>query len=437
MNLRDGFQFYWSDNRYERPPDGWDQISEHDFLEVKGRTESVAEPGDQSPSWAQDLLLIARAAYVADRKALRSRGDDGWTRSIRISVPLWVPDPWNIGPAKHLLRDLLTTLTGDRWDIHLRSGGRGNPKQGRLVDNWRAADVALLSGGLDSTAFAAWMARRARGAVLFVVFYDPHTKHRQAETVDQISALWGHPIHRRQISQTVLGHGSFLEPSSRSRGLLYMATAVYAAAAHSARTVLVPENGQLAVNLPLSPSRAGACSTRSVHPRTLSLLNSLIARAGGDITVMNPFSDRTKGEVCLRGRDAGLTPETLFRTVSCSHPPVKRRGQAPYHCGYCYPCLVRRAGLWHALHGDRTRYQHDPWNLRYKDPKAEDLRALQRWLCIPLAVRDLIIDVPLPPGVTPASLMPVQRRARQELSTMLGAVLPVDSDFRRNWQPVP
>ena len=90
----------------------------------------------------------------------------------------------------------------------------------------------------------------------------------------------GRPIHRRQISQTVLGHGSSLEPSSRSRGLLYVAAAVYAAAAHGARTVLVPENAQLAVNLPLSPSRAGACSTRSVHPRTLSLLNNLIAQAG-------------------------------------------------------------------------------------------------------------------------------------------------------------
>lgn len=81
------------------------------------------------------------------------------------------------------------------------------------------------SGGLESTAFAAWMARHARGEMLFVVFYDPHTKHRQAETIDQISALWGRPIRRRQISQTVLGHGSSLEPSSRSRGLLYMATA--------------------------------------------------------------------------------------------------------------------------------------------------------------------------------------------------------------------
>jgi 7-cyano-7-deazaguanine synthase in queuosine biosynthesis len=374
---------------------------------------------------------------VADRKALRNGADDGWTRSIRLSVPLWAPGPWNSGPAKHLLVDLLATLTGDRWELQFRPGGRGRPKQGRLLGNWQAAQVALLSGGLDSTAFAAWTAKRARGEVLFVVFYDPRAKRRQAEIIDQIRALWKTPIHCRQISQTVQGHGRRLELSSRSRGLLYMATAVYAAAAHGAPTVQVPENGQLAINLPLSPSRAGACSTRSVHPRTLSLLNNLITQAGGDITVVNPFNDQTKGEVCLRGHEAGLAPETLFHTVSCSHPPANRQGLAPCHCGYCYPCLVRRAGLWHALHADDTEYQHHPWNLPYKDRKAEDLRALQLWLCLPLAVRDLINDVPLPQDVTPDSLIPVLRRARQELAAMLDAALPAGSEFRRNWQPVP
>jgi hypothetical protein len=437
MNFHGRFQFYWSDDSYRHPPKGWDRISRDDFLEVDGRVESVAEPGGQLPSWAQDLLLIARAVYVADRKAPRSRADDGWTRSIRLSVPLCVPDRWNSSPSNDLLRDLLTTLTGDRWELRFRPGGRCFPRQGRLTDNWRAAEVALLSGGLDSTAFAAWMASRTRSDMLFVAFFDPYTKRRQAEIFTEISDLWARRPHFRQISQTVQGHGGQLELSSRSRGMLYMATAVYAAAAHEAQTVQIPENGQLAVNLPLSPSRAGACSTRSVHPRTLSLLNKLIVSVGGDIAVVNPFSGQTKGEVCLRARDAGLTRDMLFRTVSCSHPPVKRGARAPYHCGYCYPCLVRRAGLWHALHADRTEYQHHPWELPYKDAKAEDLRAVQLWLCSPLAVRDLITDIPLPHGVSPSALIPVQRRARQELSAMLEAVLPTDSEFRRNWYPVP
>jgi hypothetical protein len=163
----------------------------------------------------------------------------------------------------------------------------------------------------------------------------------------------------------------------------------------------------------------------------------LIAAIGGNVTVENPLRDYTKGEVCLYALMRGCSPELLFRTVSCSHPPIKRSGQAPYHCGYCYPCLVRRAGLWHALHEDRTLYKWDPWNLPYKDSKAEDLQALQLWLCRDISAEDIISDVALPSGVAPASLMPVLHRARGELSAMLEAKLPINGPYRRNWQPAP
>jgi hypothetical protein len=55
MNPRGEFQFYWTDSRFTRPAEGWEPISSSDFLEVEGRTESVAEPGDHSPPWAQDF----------------------------------------------------------------------------------------------------------------------------------------------------------------------------------------------------------------------------------------------------------------------------------------------------------------------------------------------------------------------------------------------
>jgi aminocarboxymuconate-semialdehyde decarboxylase len=40
-------------------------------------------------------------------------------------------------------------------------------RQGRVIDNWNAAEVALFSNGLDSTAFAADLARRP-GTPVFV-----------------------------------------------------------------------------------------------------------------------------------------------------------------------------------------------------------------------------------------------------------------------------
>jgi hypothetical protein len=434
MNHPAEFKYYWSDKHDKPAPRGWELISELDFRENEGRSESIAETGDLMPAWAHDLLRVSRAAYVADKKSLREVADDRWTRRIHLSVPMLEPDPWD-GARSHL-HGLLETLTGDRWDVTFRSGASAGLRQGQ-IDNWQAAAVALLSGGLDSTAFAAGNAREAGGSVLFVMFYDPKMKRPQAELFRSISSLGQRCLYSGHISQTVLGHGRPLELTSRSRGLLYIATAVYAAAAYDVREVLVPENGQLAVNLPLSPSRAGACSTRSVHPRTLNSLNRLIAAIGGNVTVENPFHDYTKGEVCLYALNAGFRPELLFRTVSCSHPPIKRHGQAPYHCGYCYPCLVRRAGLWHALHEDRTLYKWDPWNLPYKDPKAEDLQALQLWLCRDLSVKDIIGDVALPPDIAPASLMPVLHRARNELSAILDAMLPMNGPYRRNWHPMP
>ena len=79
---------------------------------------------------------------------------------------------------------------------------------------------------------------------------------------------------------------------------------------HGAPSVLLPENGQLAVNLPLTPSRPAACSTRSAHPRTLNLLNQLITALGGGVTVMNPLSAATVQRI-LRARRRRPVPPNM------------------------------------------------------------------------------------------------------------------------------
>lgn len=431
------FRYYWTGRPGMSVPDGWEAISEADFSRagIEGqRIETMAEPGDQTPVWAWDLLQVARTAYVADKKSLRDKAADRWTRAIRVHVSVSAPGAWE-GAAAVLLCDLLQTLTADQWEITFQPASPTWGRQGRVVDDWRAAEVALFSGGLDSTAFAADLARRPGGEVLLVMFYDPATKTRQEEVFRKIADIGERNVHKRIASQMV--HGRPLELSSRSRGLLYIATAVYLAAAHGTPRVLIPENGQLAVNLPLTPSRPAACSTRSVHPRTLSLLNQLITTLGGGVTVMNPLSDLTKGEVCDLALEAGLTGETLYSTVSCSHPPHTRNAQLPFHCGYCYACLVRRAGLWHALRSDNTSYQHDPWQLPSRNPKTEDLLALLLWLSTPLTSKDLISDVPLPSKISPVELLPVLHRARGELSAMLSCALPERGPYRSGWQPIP
>jgi 7-cyano-7-deazaguanine synthase in queuosine biosynthesis len=434
MNTPAQFRYCWTTGPGVSVPNGWDAISDADFGHggVKGpRIESMAEPGGQMPAWAWDLLQAARTAYVADKKSKRGTVVDGWTRDIRICVPARDPSRWD-GPASALLRNLLQTLTADQWDAAFQPMPPVWARQGRIMDDWTAGEVALFSGGLDSSAFAADLAKQPGGDVLLVMFYDPATKARQEAVFRRIKDIKNRPLHLRVASQMVVGGP--LERSSRSRGLLYIATAVYMAAGHGATQVLLPENGQLALNLPLTPSRPAACSTRSVHPHTLDLLNRLITALGGDVTVANPLSDRTKGEVCELALEAGLTSETLYATVSCSHPPHTRNAYLPFHCGYCYPCLVRRAGLWHALGADSTGYQHNPWQLPDRDERTEDLLALLLWLNSPFTSMDLIADMPLPAGIDPVDLMPVQHRARRELTVMLNSVLSENGPYRNRWQ---
>lgn len=364
------FRYYFTTSRWETCPNGWARLSEDDFQETAGRIERLPEPAGPPPVWAQDLLRLARLVYLADKKAVRDGAVDKWTRSIDLSIPLREPNAW-AGQPTHDIHALLGILTSDVWRVTLRPHAPlHSGVQGSLDDDWRAEEVGLLSGGLDSTAYAAHAARRDDRPLLLVTFLERKLKKRQEEIFRQIKAIRPRDVRQAPISQTPMGsqrrsgrRRSRLELSARSRGLLYTATAVYAAAAHGTDTVSVPENGLLAVNPPLNPSRLAACSTRAVHPATLSLINALIKGIGGSVCVVNPLLEQTKGEVCRLALDAGLSPDVLERTVSCAHPPINRLRGGYEHCGRCFACLVRRSGLHHALGEDHTRYQERPWNL--------------------------------------------------------------------------
>ncbi|MEW2142675.1 7-cyano-7-deazaguanine synthase [Micromonospora vinacea] len=388
------------------------------------RLQKLAEVPQDRPDWAQDLLQIARAVYLADKLSLRECAVDGWTRRIDLSVEVVSPSVWS-PPTLRLLSHLSETLSADQWTINVRAGGRRWPQQGRTTYA-DVGEVALFSGGLDSTAWAAERAKVAAGPLLLVSYFEPQWGSQQDQTLSAIESSACRDIEQLKASQQVRLTRK-LEKSARTRGLLYLATAIYLAAAHGVPQVVVPENGQLAVNPPLTPARVAACSTKSVHPGTLHLLNSLIDALGGGVTVINPYLYLTKGEVCQQALNAGLAPATLTHaTISCGRPPRDRPGAEHYHCGTCYPCLVRHSGLLTALGSDSTPYKTDVWMLGDREKAAVDRRALHRWLCRPISVRDLTTDTPLPDTVGPGPLLEVVERGRTELGQM----------FTRHGQPI-
>ncbi|MGK5496529.1 7-cyano-7-deazaguanine synthase [Streptomyces sp. URMC 125] len=420
---------WWRGHRGDRPRDArWKEIGEEAFQEKERRVTGRHHLPGPVPDWAEDLFRVARAAFIADKYVRRTGVRDRWTRRISLTVPVTEHERWQSTAIRTHFTALLQILTGDHWNVDFR------PLTGHRVEeamifpgDSRASEVALFSGGLDSLS---WAATRSRAddprPLLLVMFREVGLLRLQQRVYKAVERLGGpRPVILLPMSQTPAGDGSGprLETSSRTRGLLYAAGAIRAATAHGVATVHIPENGQVALNPPLTPARSAACSTRSVHPRTLAGLNAVIAAvsdAGSAVRVVNPMAQLTKGEVCRAGRDAGLTPADLESTLSCGKPPTRRSGGPPIaNCGVCFPCLVRRSGLLHANGADGTRYEASPWANDLPFNRGTDWRALQRWLLGRYTLTDVLTDTPLPPGTDPASALDVIRRGREELARLL------------------
>ena len=133
------------------------------------RMSTLTHPAPFPPEWAQDLWDVIIGAYLADRLAPRKKADDRWTRHISLALPVTDLSRWT-DECRTLLSDLLQTATGDRWQLEFRQWRRTRPIDDTDLyqdDATTHADqVALFSGGLDSTAHAATAARKGVNAIL-------------------------------------------------------------------------------------------------------------------------------------------------------------------------------------------------------------------------------------------------------------------------------
>lgn len=146
----------------------------------------------------------------------------------------------------------------------------------------------------------------------------------------------------------------------------------------------MPENGFIAMNVPLTPSRFSSCSTRTMHPFFLSRLRDSLAKLGIKNEIVNPFELKTKGECVAECANRNLMKSVVNKSVSCSHGSRKQhwvnRSRDIKNCGYCVPCLIRRASLNKAGMDNPRLYGLDvcAGELNYDDDRtsADDLRAI-------------------------------------------------------------
>ena len=339
---------------------------------------------------ALDFLLIASACYTADKLVERSATFDCWTRHFEMLIPVSDPDAWSA--VAEPLAEALGFLSSDQWEFtfsRLNASLYRSPRRRRrrTLDMFGRPDaVCLFSGGLDSlTGAIDLLEMPAKPRVLLVGHYDAPT----GEQVDLFGPIRQYYRHRvRQVRTRIrLDPVAGDEATLRSRSLVFLALGICAAQAHGPDIPLYAyENGHIALNIPLTPSRAGACSTRTMHPYFLDRIVSVLNAVGIANPVVRPYELKTKGECVIECRNPGLLRSMVDLSVSCSHASRRQnwiRLEAR-NCGYCVPCMIRRGALHKAGIDAGEAYGFDVCAGEllpdYEGESANDLRAMLDFL---------------------------------------------------------
>jgi 7-cyano-7-deazaguanine synthase in queuosine biosynthesis len=295
---------------------------------------------------AIDLLSIAEAAFAADLRIARDIEADRWTRSIRLHVPVADPERWSaLRPA---IAALLGYLTGDEWDLEFRQRGPVTLKVPPVDPTPPATKtVCLFSGGLDSLIAGIDLLSQGAPVALVGHYGAGLTNNIQQRVLVPLRARYGEALREFRFFVQPPKEHSAGEPTMRARSILFLALGVAVASALNADRLVVGENGLISLNVPLTLTRLGSNSTRTTHPHVLAMLRDLLKALGLEIAVELPYRFKTKGEMLAETMDPELLAVTAPLTMSCSHPEVGRyRGTTPgNHCGYCVPCIIRRAAF--------------------------------------------------------------------------------------------
>ncbi|OYW24891.1 MAG: hypothetical protein B7Z55_00900 [Planctomycetales bacterium 12-60-4] len=274
----------------------------------------------------------------------------------------------------------------------------------------RAEIACLFSGGLDSLIGAIDLLHESKvQRVALVGHHDPNiggVEKDQKQLLKELQSAF--PLQCEPVLVGVGHSGKSPEITMRSRSLLFIALGISVAAHLGDGTpLLIPENGTIALNVPLTPARRGSCSTRTAHPHYLMLLQKWLRSVGLNHPLQNPLAGKTKGEAVTECSDAILLAKVAAKSTSCAKPGHTRwwarRNAAA--CGQCMPCIYRRAAL-HKAGLDNEVYGNDicTGEVKVDDPKSEaadDLRACLSFLgkkySTETIAKILIASAPLPP----------------------------------------
>lgn len=331
----------------QAPVAGWGRVG--------GLVPPVLRRQRLSPSErAWDFTSIALSVVAADEAVTRLNSPDGWTREIELTVAVAAPAFWDSQKAE--LRRALEFLTGDIWALTFVPGGHAPaPVWGAKP---RPEDtICLLSGGMDSLVGAIDAVAADRRPLLV-------SQKAKGDSADQIAfaKLISPGTLHLQLSHHAKPPGPS-ERSQRARSIVFLAFGVLAAScleitrSGAAVDLLVPENGFISQNIPLTPLRTGSLSTRTTHPFYFREIQKVLDAAGLLTRIVNSYEFKTKGEMLSECQNQVLLDQLAWNSTSCGR--YSRTGFR--HCGRCVPCQVRRAAVmaWGKADGTPKGYKYD------------------------------------------------------------------------------
>ena len=340
----------------------------------------------------EDLFILGLSVFAIDKRMSRKISSDNWTRDISIHIPVSDCDLWF--PLSYKIESMLSFLSGDHWSVSFYESSERyalSPiRRDKHIDVSSYDSVCLFSGGLDSFCGAIKLASEGHSMCLLGHNEYPKLRAKQERMATTIAT----EFHQQQIRffdftanarapVNVDERLQFVENTSRSRSLLFLCAAISIAGIIGENTpVYIPENGFISINVPLTQSRSGSCSTRTTHPFFLESFRGLLSDLGLCHKIINPYQFMTKRQVVESAIESQAFHSEYMNTISCSHPCNPRWKKMPYpkNCGYCYPCIIRKVALMDIENGNNG-YSPLPFSsyqdlLSFDNDSGNDLKAI-------------------------------------------------------------
>jgi len=308
------------------------------------------------------------AVTAADTFCQRDSAKNSWSRELELDISLYSPEIWNSISSE--LEKALGYLTGDIWNLNFTHGGLRAPlpkRSEKALDKRKTLKgldcVCLFSGGLDSAVGAIDLVN-GKGKKPLLVSHAYKGDASKQNQVEKVLHAGGYSRFSCNAAPRLISDlNKKTDISMRGRSFNFLAMAVVGLSAiqkingGEPNKILVPENGYISLNPPLTRRRIGSLSTRTTHPYFLSKIQKILEDVGFDVHLINPYQMKTKGEMMEECKDQKALKKALPSTVSCSN--WHRKG---IQCGRCVPCIIRRAAVYYSSFSIDAPY--DSMNLK-------------------------------------------------------------------------